>query len=238
MNKSNLELFYDHIDYRFSDVSLLENALTHSSYANELKLPYTANNERLEFLGDAVLEIIVSRFLFMENPTMPEGNMTTLRASLVCEPSLAQAARQIELDHVVQLGHGEEKTGGRQRDSILSDAFEALIGAIYLDGGMEEAERFVTRFILTDIESKSLYHDCKSKLQEIVQEFFHENSEIVYEIVEETGPAHAKSFTVVCRIQGKEFAVGTSHTKKKAEQEAAYKTLLMIKDKELPSFLS
>ena len=238
MSKLNPELFSEGIDYRFSDISMLENALNHSSYSNERNLPYTANNERLEFLGDAVLELIVSRFIFTHNPDMPEGNMTTLRASLVCEQSLADAARQIGLEQYVRLGRGEEKTGGRHRDSILSDAFEAVIGAIYLDGGLEEAERFVTTYILTDIESKSLYHDCKSKLQEIVQEFFHENSDIAYEVIEETGPAHAKIFTVSCRIQGHEFSVGTAHTKKKAEQEAAYKTLVRIKDKDLPSLLS
>ena len=237
MNKSNPELFFKTIKYHFSDISLFENALTHSSFANDRKLPYTDNNERLEFLGDAVLELVVSRFIFENNPTMPEGNMTTLRASLVCEQSLAEAARQIRLDEYVRLGHGEEKTGGRGRDSILSDAFEAVIGAIYLDGGLEEAERFVTSFILTDIESKSLYHDSKSKLQEIVQDYFHENSRIVYEVVEETGPAHQKSFTVSCRIQGKELSTGSSHTKKKAEQEAAYRALLLIKDKDLPSLL-
>ena len=237
MNKSNPELFFEAIDYRFSDVSLLENALTHSSFANDQKLPYTANNERLEFLGDAVLELVVSRFIFTEHPSMPEGNMTTLRASLVCEQSLAAAARQIGLETHVKLGHGEEKTGGRNRDSILSDAFEAVIGAIYLDGGLEEAERFVKTYILTDIESKSLYYDSKSKLQEIVQDYFHENSRIVYEVIGEEGPAHAKTFRVSCQIQGKEFSTGTSHTKKKAEQEAAYEALLLIKDKELPSLL-
>ena len=236
MSKSNLELFFEQIDYRFSDVSLIENALTHSSFANELKLPYTENNERLEFLGDAVLELIVSRYIFTQHPDMPEGNMTTLRASLVCEQSLAVAARQIGLEQYVKVSHGEEKTGGRDRDSILSDAFEAVIGAIYLDGGLDKAEIFVTKYILTDIESKALYHDCKSKLQEIVQEYYHEKSEIEYEVIDETGPAHAKTFTVSCHIQGKEFSTGTAHTKKKAEQEAAYKTLMLIKDKELPSF--
>ena len=237
MSKSNLELFLKNIDYRFSDVSLLENALTHSSFANDKGLNYTSNNERLEFLGDAVLELSSSRFIFDEHPDMPEGEMTTLRASLVCEQSLAEAARQIGLDDHIILGHGEEKTGGRKRDSIVSDAFEALIGAIYLDGGYEEADKFIRKYILTDIENKSLYYDAKSKLQEIVQGYFHEKSEIVYDVLDESGPAHEKVFTIGLKIQGKDFTTAKGHTKKKAEQEAAYQALLMLKGKDLMSFL-
>ena len=233
MNKSNQELFLDTIGYRFSDVSLLNNALTHSSYSNDLGLDYSKNNERLEFLGDAVLELASSRFIFEEHPDMPEGEMTTLRASLVCEQSLADAARLIGLENEVILGHGEEKTGGRSRDSILSDAFEALIGAIYLDGGYDEAEGFIKKFILTDIEKKSLYHDSKSKLQQIVQGYFHEKSSLVYDVIKETGPAHNKTFTVQLKIQGTQITVADGHTKKKAEQEAAYQALLLLKEKDL-----
>ncbi len=233
MSKSNQELFLKGIGYRFSDVSLLENALTHSSYTNDNGLDYSKNNERLEFLGDAVLELASSRFIFGEHPDMVGGDMTTLRASLVCEQSLAMAARQIGLDKQLILGHGEQKTGGRNRDSILSDAFEALIGAIYLDGGFDEAEKFIKKYILTDIENKSLYYDSKSKLQEIVQGYFHENSKIIYEVIDESGPAHEKTFEVVLNVQGKELTKGKAHTKKKAEQEAAYQALLILKEKNL-----
>ena len=238
MRMSNQEEFMEQIGYRFSDLSLLKNALTHSSYSNENGLPYAKNNERLEFLGDAVLELISSRFIFETNPKMVEGEMTKLRASLVCEPTLAIVAREIGLDAQVILGHGEEKTGGRGRDSILSDALEALIGAMYLDGGFEEAERFVRTFLLTDIESKQLYHDSKSKLQEMVQDVFHESTEIVYEVTDESGPAHQKSFTVACRIQGKPVSEGTGVTKKKAEQEAAYQALLKFRDKGVLEYVS
>ena len=237
MSKTGLEDFFKTIDYRFSNEDLLQNALTHSSYANDKGLVYTKNNERLEFLGDAVLELVSSRFIFDENPNMVEGEMTTLRASLVCEQSLAEAARGIKLDEQVILGHGEEKTGGRKRDSILSDAFEALIGAIYLDGGYDEAEKFIKKYILTDIENKSLYHDSKSRLQEIVQGYFHEKTNIVYDVIDETGPAHEKIFTIALSIQGKSFTEAKGHTKKKAEQEAAYRALLMLKGKDLISFL-
>ncbi len=237
MSKSNQKLFLESIGYRFSDISLFETALTHSSYANDKGLEYTSNNERLEFLGDAVLELVSSRFIFDEHPDMVEGEMTTLRASLVCEQSLAEAARQIGLDKHLILGHGEEKTGGRMRDSIQSDAFEALIGAIYLDGGYDEAEKFIKKYILTDIEHKRLYYDSKSKLQEIVQSYFHESASIVYDVVDESGPAHDKLFTIGLKVQGKEFTKATGHTKKKAEQEAAYQALLMLKDKDLLSLL-
>ena len=238
MSDTNQDLFLERIGYRFSDKSLFINAMTHSSYANDNNLPYIKNNERLEFLGDAVLELVSSRFLFLENPTMVEGKMTTLRASLVCEPTLANVAREIGLDEQLILGRGEEKTGGRGRDSVLSDALEALIGAIYLDGGLDEAERFITTFLLTDIENRQLYHDSKSKLQELVQDTFHEASAIVYEITDESGPAHQKRFTVSCRIQGKLVSEGSGGTKKKAEQEAAYQAILKLKNNSLLDLLN
>ncbi len=235
MNKASQEAFLNGIGYSFSDNSLFENAITHSSYANERKLPYEKNNERLEYLGDAVLELVTSRYIFENYPRMVEGDMSTFRASLVCEMSLAAAAREIKLGDVLILGHGEEKTGGRERDSILSDAFEAVIGAIYLDGGLSEAERFIRTYLLTDIESKQLYYDAKSRLQELIQDFFHEHTNIVYEVVEESGPAHKKHFEVACRIQGKQISTGIGQNKKKAEQEAAYKALIELKDKDIMS---
>ena len=228
MSDFNPNDFYESIEYRFSDSSLLKNALTHSSFSNDNGLSYEKNNERLEFLGDAVLELVTSRFLFEKYPTKPEGEMTTMRAALVCEPSLAEAARSIGLGDCLRLGRGEIKTGGIRKDSILSDAFEALIGAMYLDGGFEAADQFIRRFLLTDIESKQLYYDSKSHLQELVQDKFHENTRISYEVIEEWGPPHDKNFRVRCIVQGKELAVAEGHTKKKAEAAAAYQALLKL----------
>ncbi|MBR6229545.1 MAG: ribonuclease III [Eubacterium sp.] len=229
MSKQTPESFSEIIGYKFSDGSLLENALTHSSYANDHGLPYERNNERLEFLGDAVLELVTSRFLFEKYPEKPEGELTTTRAALVCESSLAEAARQIQLGDYLLLGRGEIKTGGASRDSILSDAFEAVIGSLYLDGGFSAAETFVRSFLLTDIESKQLYYDSKSHLQEIVQEKYHENSSIRYEVIDEWGPPHNKSFRIRCVVQGEELAVAEGHTKKKAEAEAAYQALMKLR---------
>lgn len=231
MKTIDTEDFQINIGYRFGNIVFLENALRHSSFTNENSMSYEENNERLEYLGDAVLELASSRFIFEEYPKMPEGKMTTLRASLVCEPTLAEAARQIHLDQAVLLGIGEEKTGGRSRDSILSDAFEAVIGAIYLDGGFDEADRFIRKWVLSDIENKQLYYDAKSHLQEIVQEKYHENTSIVYHVINETGPAHNKEFTVSCEVQGTVMSEGVGGTKKKAEQKAAYEALLSFKNR-------
>ena len=153
------------IGYQFKDENLLRQALTHSSFANEKYLKKHSDNERLEFLGDAVLEVSSSEFLFFHYPDLSEGDLTKLRASLVCEPTLAACASQLHLGEFIHLGKGEEQTGGRARKSILSDALEALIGAIYLDGGFSEAKRFVQEFILTDIEHKKLFYDSKTLLQ-------------------------------------------------------------------------
>ena len=157
------------IGYKFQDFSLLKHALMHSSYTNEKHLPKYQCNERLEFLGDAVLELVSSEFLFLENPKEPEGKLTKTRASMVCEPSLAFCARDIELGSYLLLGKGEEATGGRTRESVTSDAMEALIGAIYLDGGFANAKEFIHKFILSDLENKKLFFDSKTILQEIVQ---------------------------------------------------------------------
>ena len=170
------------IGYHFHNISLLQNALTHSSYANERWHNSLLSNERLEFLGDAVLELISSDFLFHENPQMPEGKLTKLRSSMVCEPALAYCARDIELGRYMLLGKGEEATGGRNRDSITSDVMEAVIGALYLDGGFDAAHDFIHRFILSDLENKILFYDSKTVLQEILQaegdgEFSYESKE-------------------------------------------------------------
>ena len=211
------------IGYVFHDQTLLKTALTHSSFSNELKLHKTENYERLEFLGDAVLELSVSEYLYENNPCMHEGNMTKLRASLVCEPTLAYCAREaFSLGDYLLLGKGEEMTGGRKRDSIVSDVFEAIIGAIYLDGGFTQAKRFVERFVLTDMEKKIGFTDSKTILQEVVQET---GEELRYELLEEIGPAHDREYLVRALINGTERARGRGRTKKSAEQAAAFEIL-------------
>ncbi len=157
------------VGYHFREEDLLRQALTHSSYANEQRINKIGHYERLEFLGDAVLELLSSEYLFETYPLMPEGRLTKLRASLVCEPSLAACAKAMGLDAYLLLGRGEEASGGRERHSILSDALEALIGAVYLDGGIEEARRFVHRRVLQDLEQRRLFQDSKTMLQEVVQ---------------------------------------------------------------------
>ena len=214
------------IGYTFKDISLLRRAMTHSSYANEHK-NCPGHNERLEFLGDAVLELSSSEYLFNEYPDMPEGDMTKLRASLVCEPTLAMCARQIELPECIFLGNGEERTGGRRRDSIVSDAMEALIGAIYLDGGYDAAKSFVCSFVMNDIEHKKLFYDSKTILQEIAQKDYR-GEEIAYEVVDEEGPEHDKHFVAEVRLGTTRSARGEGSTKKAAEQEAAYRLLLNL----------
>ena len=229
MNIKKLENLQETIEYTFQNVTLLKNALTHSSYANEKHWKYETNNERLEFLGDAVLEVVSSEFIFKNNPHMEEGKMTKMRASLVCEMSLASCAREIQLGDYLYLGNGERHTGGAYRDSILSDAFEALIGAMYLDGGFESAKSFVEKYVLSDIEKKQLFYDSKTILQEIVQRKTHENTKIVYPILKEEGPDHNKQFQVCCEINGKVYGTGMGHTKKGAEQKAAYETILLLR---------
>ena len=179
------------IGYTFQNKELMENAMRHSSYANETRKKLK-DNERLEFLGDAVLELSSSEFIFENYPAMPEGDMTKLRASIVCEPTLAQCAAVIELGAFLRLGKGEELTGGRFRDSIVSDAMEALIGAIYLDGGFASAKEFVYEFILNDIENKKLFYDSKTILQEIVQSSF-KGQPMSYHLVREEGRKKAQS---------------------------------------------
>ena len=221
------------IGYKFQDFSLLKHALMHSSYTNEKHLPKYQCNERLEFLGDAVLELVSSEFLFLENPKEPEGKLTKTRASMVCEPTLAFCTRDLELGKYLLLGKGEDLTGGRERKSILSDALEAVIGAIYLDGGFASAKEFIDRFILNDIEHKKLFFDSKTILQEVVQA--KAEGELSYQLIREEGPDHDKKFIVEARIGAKTYGQGTGRTKKGAEQEAAYHTLLELKKQESSS---
>ena len=221
-----LKDFQTIIGYTFSDEQLLKQALTHSSYANEKHMKKLSDNERLEFLGDAVLEVTSSEFLFLNYRKLSEGELTKLRASIVCEPTLALCAQEIRLGDFLYLGNGENQTGGRMRKSILSDALEAVIGAIYLDGGFASAKEFVHKYILTDIEHKQLFYDSKTILQELVQG---EHERLSYVLLEENGPDHDKNFTVAVMIGEKQVSTGIGHTKKAAEQQAAYQALLMLK---------
>ncbi len=223
--------FQDVIGYQFEDEGLLRQALTHSSYANEHHMKKLYNYERLEFLGDAVLEIVTSDFLYREYPEWPEGQMTKMRASIVCEPTLAFCTRAIDLGKYLFLGKGEEMTGGRSRRSVLSDVIEAVIGAIYLDGGYECAEDFIYRFILNDIEHTQLFFDSKTILQEMVQG--QDMGELTYVLFAETGPDHNKNYVVDACIDGEAKGRGEGHTKKSAEQEAAYQTILMLGGKDV-----
>ena len=227
---SKLSDFEEKIGYTFKNQGLLRQALTHSSYANEKHMKKLSDNERLEFLGDAVLEVVSSEFLYKNYPDYPEGDLTKLRASLVCEPTLAFCTRQLELGTFLYLGKGEDQTGGRNRKSILSDALEAVIGSIYLDGGFANAKEFVLKFILTDIEHKQLFYDSKTILQELVQGNYTE--ELNYQLVREEGPDHDKTFVVLAQIGEQVIGEGIGHTKKAAEQDAAYKALLKLKNLE------
>ena len=219
------------IGYKFRQEGLLRQALTHSSYANEKHMKKLSDNERLEFLGDAVLELVSSEFLYQNYSELPEGDLTKLRASIVCEPTLALCTREMNLGKYLYLGKGENLTGGRDRKSILSDALEAVIGAIYLDGGFEPAKVFVHRFVLTDIEHKKLFYDSKTILQEVVQGQYEEP--LHYVLLAEEGPDHDKNFRVEARIGEMSVGQGSGHTKKAAEQEAAYRALLMLKERGL-----
>ena len=215
------------VGYTFQDPKLLERALTHSSYAHEHYAGKRHDNERLEFLGDAVLELVSSDYLFHNYNEYPEGELTKLRASIVCEQSLAMCAEAISLGKYLRLGNGEDSTGGRLRASITSDAMEALIGAIYLDGGFANAKEFITRFVLNDLENKKLFYDSKTILQEIVQRDF--NEPLSYELLAEEGPDHDKKFRMQAKIGEKAYGVGVGHTKKGAQQLVAYETILLLK---------
>jgi ribonuclease-3 len=215
------------IGYHFQDFSNLEHALRHSSFCNEQKMNRLMNNERLEFLGDAVLELVTSEFLYLNYPKMPEGEATRKRASMVCEQTLALCAKEIDLGSYLYLGKGEELTGGRERASVTSDAMEALIGAIYLDGGFTSAKEFVEKFVLNGIEEKQLFYDSKTTFQEMMQSIT--TDPIHYQLVGEEGPDHCKTFTVELFVGEKSAGRGTGKSKKAAEQDAAYHAILKIK---------
>lgn len=223
----NKDFFQEKINYHYKNIILLETAFTHSSYANEHHLKKYQNNERLEFLGDAVLELVSSDMLFKRYPEKLEGELSKNRASLVCEPALAYCARKMNLGDFLKLGRGEDMTGGRERDSILSDALEAVIGSIYLDGGIEPARTFIMDFILNDIENIRLFHDCKTILQENIQSWSKDTP--VYELVEESGPEHHRTFVMQIRLGKEILGKGAGRTKQAAGQNAAYHSLLKLK---------
>ncbi len=206
--------------YRFKDKQLITTALTHSSFANEAH-DGTKYNERLEFLGDSVLSIVVSDYIYLNCPEFPEGKLTKLRASLVCEKSLYTYAKQIRLGEFIRLSKGERNSGGADRPSILSDAFEAVIAAIYLDGGIEQARKFILRFVIPDIKSAKpvKFKDYKTVLQEIIQK--NPEERISYVLVKESGPDHDKHFVVEVHLNSNVIGKGGGRSKKEAEQEAA-----------------
>ena len=221
--------FENKIGYIFKDKELLIQAFTHSSQVNEQKINKRPDYERLEFLGDAVLEMISSAYLYRTYPDKKEGEMSKIRASLVCEPALAYCSEQIQLKKYIQLGKGEEATGGRNKESIIADVMEAVIGALFLDGGIEESKRFIDSYVLTNADSMQMFSDSKSILQEIAQG---ENlGTIRYEICGESGPEHDKIFDVRVFVGDKNLGEGTGKTKKAAEQKAAYQALLVLKNK-------
>ena len=208
------------IGYRFRNINLLHNALTHSSYANERWHNSLLSNERLEFLGDSVLGMLVAEYLYRSFPDRPEGELTRMRADMVCEHTLASAANRIGLGQHLLLGHGEERLGGRSRESILADAMESVIAACFLDGGLDAALQIVRQFILVEVPVKKLHNvDYKTKLQELVQQ--KKNQTLAYTLVGESGPDHDKQFDVEVTLNGTVVGTGTGRSKKRAEQDAA-----------------
>ncbi len=220
-----MEQLQNNLGYHFKNPALLARALTHSSYANERHVD-TGDNERLEFLGDSVLGFITAEYLFANHRDFPEGELTKLRAYAVCEKSLFSYAEEIGLGNYLKLGKGEERTGGRTRPSVLSDAFEAVIAAIYLDGGMDEAKKFVLRFVVPYVEAKPTFKDYKTMLQEVVQK--NQGETLEYVLVSETGPDHDKCFTVEVHLNSNVIGRGIGGSKKKAEQNAAKEALELM----------
>ncbi|QNU68838.1 ribonuclease III [Ruminiclostridium herbifermentans] len=217
------------IKYDFKDKKILQTAITHSSYANERKSKKLNYNERIEFLGDSVLSLVISEYLYKMYPNLPEGELTVTRAKIVCENSLAKCAADIGLGTFLLLGKGEELSGGRVKSSILSDAFEALIGAIYNDGGFETAKAFILKYMEDVIKScvnGKLFYDYKTQLQELVQQNGEQN--IAYNVIDESGPDHNKTFVTEVCINGLITGKGTGHSKKESEQNAAKDALTKI----------
>lgn len=217
------------IGYSFKDENLLEVALTHTSFSHERKED-VEHNERLEFLGDAVLELVISKHIFTRFSELSEGELTKLRASIVCESSLARKAREIKLGENIRLGKGEKLTGGRERDSILADAFEAIIGAIYIDSNniLKVQDFIISKMEDIIVEKRQTFqmNDCKTYLQEIIQQ--NSTEPIKYEIVKEEGPAHDKLFTIKVTHNNKQLGIGKGKSKKDAEQAAAFEAIKLL----------
>ena len=212
------------IGYRFKNITLLQNALTHSSYANERWHNSLLSNERLEFLGDSILGMVVAEHLYKQFPDRPEGELTKMRADMVCETSLAAIAEKIGLGQHLLLGHGEDRLGGRSRASILADAVESVIAASFLDGGMAAAEGFIRQFVLTNVPVKRMHNtDYKTALQELVQQ--KKNQTLTYILTGESGPDHDKVFCVDVLLNDRRIGSGTGSSKKRAEQSAAQSAL-------------
>ena len=223
---ADLSMFEERIGYTFASKALLEQAFTHSSYLNENRTPGRQHNERLEFLGDAVLELVVTEFLFAKYPESPEGDLTAYRAALVNTMSIADAATKLGMNDYLLLSRGESRDLGRARQIILANAFEALIGAIYLDAGYAPAQKFIEAQLFhkaDDVVEKKLWQDAKSKLQEIAQETLGVTP--TYELVNQSGPDHDKRFVVAARIGAERLAQGMGRSKQEAEQDAAQKAL-------------
>ena len=216
------------LGYKFQNITLLQNALTHSSYANERWHNSLLSNERLEFLGDSILGMVVAGYLFENFPDRPEGELTRMRADMVCETSLAAIAMKIDLGSHLLLGHGEERFGGRCRASILADAVESVIAAAFLDGGMKAAADIITRFVLCDVPVTKLHNtDYKTSLQELVQQ--KKNQILCYRLVGESGPDHDKQFTAQVLLNDQVIGEGIGSSKKRAEQDAARVALENLK---------
>ena len=212
------------LGHTFQDKALLETALTHTSFANEARHG-TKHNERLEFLGDSVLSIVVAEYLFTHS-SLPEGDLTRMRASLVCEAALFTFAQKIGLGRWLRLGHGEEMGGGRTRPSVVSDAFEAVIAALYLDGGIDAARAFILPFVTSALTKQSAEEDYKTKLQEVVQQ--NPSERLRYVVASQTGPAHDKHFVVEVHLNSNCIGSGEGHSKKQAEQAAAKEALALM----------
>ena len=221
----------ERIGYHFTNTELILEALTHKSFVNEMKINKRGDYERLEFLGDAVLELVSSEYLYARYPEVPEGGLSKKRASMVCEPSLAICARRMELGKALFLGKGEDAAGGRERDAILCDVTESVLGAIYLDGGLEPARRYVNTHILYDLKEPELFVDFKSRLQELVQKVYPEST-LHYELIAEDGPEHAKTFLMSAMLDDRELSKAEGKTKKSAQQAAAREAISIIKEQE------
>ncbi|MCI5591401.1 MAG: ribonuclease III [Ruminococcus sp.] len=221
-----LEKLQQSVGYKFKDERLLQRALTHTSYANECNEGHNKSNERLEFLGDSVLGIITAEHFYLNFKDLPEGELTKLRAATVCENSLSSFARQLGLGEYLLLGKGEMCTGGSDRPSILADAFEALIAAIYLDGGIEEAKKFVLKYVDKAVEEHRGFKDYKTVLQEVIQK--NPGEVIEYVLVKESGPDHNKRFEVEVHLNSNVIGKGVGTSKKKAEQLAAKEALELM----------